>query len=65
MVKGAVPLHVYKSAAELMNKAYRASRAVVDENKRLGIATPFSLRGKIYFLMPDGKIVMKRNGRKK
>lgn len=65
MTKGKVPLSVYKTVAELMNKAYKASRKVLEENKRLGIPTPFSLSGRIYYLMPDGRIVLKRNGRKK
>ena len=64
MVKGNVPLTVYKNITQLMNKAYKASHKVLEENKRLGIPTPFSLRGRIYYLMPDGRIVLKRNGKK-
>lgn len=65
MAKGTVSLRVYKSVAELMTKAYRASRKVLEENKRLGIPTPFSLQGRIYFLMPDGRIILKHNNRKR
>lgn len=64
MPKGNVPLNVYKKVAELMNKAYKASRKVLEENKRLGIPTPFSLSGRIYYLMPNGKIILKASGRK-
>ena len=56
---GKIPLTIYKNIAEIMSKAYRASAKVLEENKRLGIPTPFSLRGKIYYLMPDDRIVLK------
>jgi len=59
-----IPLHIYKNVADLMAKASLASRKVLDENKKLGIATPFSLEGRIYHLMPDGRIVL-RSGRKR
>ncbi len=65
MSKRTVSLHVYKKVAELMTKAYKASRKVLEENKRLGIPTPFFLQGRIYFLMPDGRIILKHNSRKK
>jgi len=61
-----LPLRIYKNLTELMSKAYLASDKVLEENKRLGIPTPFSLQGRIYYLMPDGRIVLKRkkNNRK-
>jgi len=30
---------------------------ILEENKMLGIATPIGIAGKIYFIMPDGKIL--------
>lgn len=55
-----LPLKIYKDIMEIMSKAYKASHKVLEENKKLGIPTPFSLRGKIYYLMPDGEIVLKK-----
>ena len=60
-----VPLMIYKNIAEIMSKAYKASVQVLEENKRLGIPTPFSLRGKIYHLMPDGRIILKSSRTRK
>jgi len=54
-----IPLKIYKNITETMSKAYKASAGVLEENKRLGIPTPFSLKGKIYYLMPDDRIVLK------
>jgi hypothetical protein len=56
----AIPAALYKKAVELMNKSSLASRKVLEENKRLKIPSPFSVGGRIYYLMPDGKIVLKR-----
>lgn len=45
----------------LKKKARRiASRIffeILEENKKLGIATSVGIAGKIYFIMPDGKIL--------
>ena len=30
---------------------------ILEENKRLGIATPIGIGDRIYFIMPDGKIL--------
>ncbi len=30
---------------------------ILEENKRLGIATPIGIAGRIYFIMPDGRIL--------
>jgi len=41
---------------------------ILEENKRLGIATPIGIAGRIYFIMPDGKILTEeeyKNLRKK
>lgn len=54
-----IPLNIYKNITEIMSKAYRASTKVLEENKKMGIPTPFSLKGKIYYLMPDDRIVLK------
>lgn len=58
-----LPLYIYKDVTEIMKKAYRASDRVLSENERLGIPTPFSLRGRIYYLMPDGGIVLKKRNK--
>lgn len=55
-----VCLATYKNFTEVLSKAYRASHKVLEENKRLGIPTPFSLQDRIYYLMPDGRIILKK-----
>ena len=30
---------------------------ILEENKRLGIPTPIGIVGRIYFIMPDGRIL--------
>lgn len=59
-----VSLKTYKNLMEVMNKAYKASYHALEENKRLGIPSPFSFKGRIYYLMPDGRIVLKRVNKK-
>ncbi len=58
--KGGLPLKIYKNLTEVMSKAYKASHKVLEENKKLGIPTPFSLQDRIYYLMPDGRIILKK-----
>jgi hypothetical protein len=60
MKNKSLPPRIYKHLAEVMRRANEASQAVLEENKRLGIPTPFALEGRIYYLMPDGKIVLRR-----
>lgn len=55
-----LPLKIYKDIMEIMSRAYKASHKVLEENKKLGIPTPFSLKGKIYYLMPNGEIQLKK-----
>ncbi|MFH0790653.1 MAG: hypothetical protein V2A64_03380 [Candidatus Omnitrophota bacterium] len=55
-----LPLKIYKNLTEVMAKAYKASHKVLEENKKLGIPTPFSLQDRIYYLMPDGRIILKK-----
>ena len=55
-----LPLRIYKNLVEIMAKVNMTYHNLVEENKNLGIPTPFSLRGNIYYLMPDGRIVLKR-----
>lgn len=57
--KNSLPLILYKNLIETMSKSNEAYHKIIDENKKLGIPTPFSLQGKIYFLMPDGTIELK------
>ncbi len=37
---------------------------ILEENKRLGIATPIGIAGRIYFIMPDGKILTEEEYKK-
>lgn len=60
-----ISLVTYKNIVETMSKAYKASIQVLEENKKLGISTPFSLQGRIYNLMPDGRIVLSSSRMKK
>jgi len=56
----ALPLRLYKNLIDLMSKANDTYHNIIQENKKLGIPTPFSLQGEIYYLMPDGKIILKK-----
>jgi len=60
-----IPAEIYKNISGVMSKAYQASQKVLEENRKLGIPSPFSLMGKIYYLMPDGRIILKPRRRKK
>ncbi len=42
---------------ESQRKASTIFPEILEENKRLGIATPIGIAGRIYFIMPDGKIL--------
>ena len=55
-----LPLIIYKDLIDNMAKSKKAYRKIVEENKKLGIPTPFSLYGRVYYLMPDGRIILKR-----
>ncbi len=37
---------------------------ILEENKKLGIATPIGIAGKIYFIMPDGNILTEEEYKK-
>ena len=56
-----LPLKLYKNIIETMAKANNAYHQLLEENKKLGIPTPFSLQGNIYYLMPDGSIILKKS----
>ncbi|MDP8263675.1 MAG: hypothetical protein P9M13_10305 [Candidatus Ancaeobacter aquaticus] len=56
-----ISLKTYKNFTDITSKACEASHKVLEENKRLGIPSPFSLQGRIYYLMPDGEIIMKKS----
>lgn len=60
-----IPLNIYKDLTEVIAKGCESTFKVLQENKRLGIPTPFSLQGRIYYLMPDGRIVLKRAKRQR
>ena len=60
-----LPLHLYKNLIDVMAKSNKTFHKIVEENKKVGIATPFSLQGRIYHLMPDGRILLKKNYTKK
>ena len=47
-----------------MAKARPAYAKLIKENQKLGIPTPFALMNRIYFIMPDGKIVLKSDLKK-
>lgn len=57
--------NIYKSIMEVMAKANKASQGVLEENKKLGIPSPFSLAGRIYNLMPNGKIILRTSHARK
>ena len=59
-----LPLSIYKDLIDNMAKSRKVYRTIVEENKKLGIPTSFSLYGRVYHLMPDGRIVLKRSTKK-
>ncbi len=63
--QGNLPLVIYKDLIDNMAKSRKAYRNIVEENKKLGIPTSFSLYGRVYHLMPDGRIVLKRFTKKR
>ena len=63
--QGNLPLVIYKDLIDNMAKSRKAYRTIVEENKKLGIPTSFSLYGRVYHLMPDGRIVLKRFTKKR
>lgn len=60
-----LPLIIYKDLIDNMAKSKKAYRKIVEENKKLGIPTPFSLYGRVYYLMPDGRIILKRTTKRR
>ena len=60
-----LPLAIYKDLIDNMAKSKKAYRKIVEDNKKLGIPTPFSLYGRVYYLMPDGRIILKRTTNKR
>ena len=54
-------LSIYKDLIYDMAKSRKAYQEIVEENKKLGIPTSFSLYGRVYHLMPDGRIVLKKH----
>ena len=59
-----IPSRLYKEVVRLMSKAYSASHKVLEENRKLGIPSPFALNGRIYYLMPDGRIKLKSKSKR-
>jgi len=58
--KSGLPLTLYKDLIDDMAKSRKVYRKIVEENKKLGIPTSFSLYGRVYHLMPDGRIILKQ-----
>lgn len=52
-----LPLVIYKDLIDDMAKSRKVYRKIVEDNKKLGIPTSFSLYGRVYHLMPDGRII--------
>ena len=63
--QGNLPLAIYKDLIDDMAKSRKVYRKIVEENKKLGISTSFSLYGRIYHLMPDGRIILKQSSKKR
>ena len=61
---GNIPAEQFKELSVLMAKARPAYAKLIKENQKLGIPTPFSLMNRIYFIMPDGKIILKSEMKK-
>ena len=50
-----------KNITLMMKKARKIASTIfpkiLEENRKLGIATPIGIAGRIYFIMPDGRIL--------
>ncbi|HLC15438.1 MAG TPA: hypothetical protein VJL89_04345 [Thermodesulfovibrionia bacterium] len=58
-------LETYKRALEILSIANDAAARVIEENKRLGIPSPFAIGERIFFLMPDGGVEEKKRDEEK
>jgi len=58
-------LETYKETLEVLAIARRASARVQEENRRLGIPSPFAIGERIFFLMPDGSVEEKKHDEEK
>jgi len=63
--QGNLPLAIYKDLVDNIAKSRKVYRNIVEENKTLGIPTSFSLYGRVYHLMPDGRIILKQFTKKR
>ena len=59
--QGNLPLAIYKDLIDNIAKSRKVYRKIVEENKKLGIPTSFSLYGRVYHLMPVGRIILKKH----
>ena len=51
---------LYAEVADIIRIANKAVKAAKAENKRLGIPDTFVKNGKVYYILPNGKITSKR-----
>ncbi|HAN77730.1 MAG TPA: hypothetical protein DCQ31_08130 [Bacteroidales bacterium] len=49
-------LKIYHETDEVLRLANIGAKEAVERNKKKGIPTPFSIKGKIFYEMPDGTI---------
>ena len=59
--QGNLPLAIYKDLIDNIAKSRKVYRKIIEDNKKLGIPTSFSLYGRVYHLMPDGRIILKKH----
>jgi hypothetical protein len=52
-------LEIYQRAIELKKIGNQAVRKAQNENKRLGIPSVYSRRGRLYYELPNGEITYK------
>lgn len=48
----------YRLAAELSQIARSATHKAVEENRRLGVPSAFSINGHIYYELPNGELTL-------
>jgi hypothetical protein len=52
----------FRVAAKLSRVARNATRDAVEENRRLGVPSAFSVNGRIYYELPNGELSLENPG---
>lgn len=50
----------YEHVIKMACLAKKAAQAAIRENRELGLPSPFIINGRIYYEMPDGRLVNRK-----